>query len=351
MSLKGLLFFSSVVSTSVYMNASGGFQPSIALLIISSTYFLICSGRLLIANNLAVKSTVIFLLYTIISNGIWSFSIGEIAVSSFQQIFNLYIFLSFCTYCSSLRRRSVNLLIVGLIFTLMSYLVLATAQIGRYNFPPRYNGFFNDPNQMSYWLLCIVSLIVCFTYEHNHKRRGFNSIIAWGLGFITVVLHTLSRSGLVGFVTQMYWVVGKKLFIGLLCLLFVIGFNFITYFETGLLRFASVSLSEELYERGYLVPLNRPEFLIFGAGHGGYGRFDLPHEIHSSLIGAMVYYGIPVTSLFCLGILFSNVAPVAKVCFISLLAYGMTTYGLRTPIFWLTMAVIVSTKNHEADRV
>jgi hypothetical protein len=87
---------------------------------------------------------------------------------------------------------------------------------------------------------------------------------------------------------------------------------------------------------------NHPEYLIFGAGEGGYNRFDTfieDHEMHSSFGTIVFCYGIPGTILFIMFVfsLLKKLPWYYVLYSLPLFSYGVTHMGLRFTIFWVAL--------------
>src|SRR5262249_23015217 len=101
-------------------------------------------------------------------------------------------------------------------------------------------------------------------------------------------------------------------------------------------------------ERGYDRIVNNPEYLVFGAGEGGYIRFAentmiRSHELHSSGGTLLFCYGIAGTFLFLL-FLFQiiRVAHMRQIMIVlPTAAYGLSHQGLRVTLFWVFLALMV----------
>jgi hypothetical protein len=116
-------------------------------------------------------------------------------------------------------------------------------------------------------------------------------------------------------------------------------------------RFSTQSIQLQLEIRGYMRLVEFPQYLVFGAGQGLDGRFMEPfegryiYEIHSSIIAPLFYYGV-----IGFGLLFSSFFLMARerlvgwqwFVFAAPFVYGLFTYGLRTPIFWIMLATLYS---------
>ena len=347
MTLSSTLAAVSIIFSGIYTHASGGVQPSLIFLFMTSCYYLWVSGFILVSRNSGFYSVISFLFYSVLVN-VYSAMYGfDTLLSGAQQFFNIIVFTGFYCYFKKLPYKSNRRLSYLLTIVIAVYFLLAISGTGRYDFEPRYNGFFNDPNQMAYWILCVVIIAANYKPRTRSVRRSVwptHQVFQYLLGLTVIAFFNYSRSGLLG---MMFLGIGR---VNLRVLFFVtlvlgfIGFYYINNLPNIEVasRCLSASIEEEIMNRGLLTPFHFPEYLVFGAGHGSYARFELGHEIHSSIIGSFVFYGIPATLVFILGVLFSRLHIRAKLCFVALLAYGMTTYGFRTPIFWIAMASIIS---------
>ena len=351
--MKNFLFILSVISTSIYIGSSGGFQPFVLILILTGLFFIISDLPRFLPSKISSLLVVFFLIYTIFVNLFWSLSAEETIISAYQQVFNLFIFVSFFSYFKLLSLRGARAVAIWLVIVVLVYLILAVLGIGRYTFAPRYNAFFNDPNQMAYWLLCVIVITsnLDLLEKTNSKRRD---LISWIAGFITSMLFTKSRSGMVGFIIYFSRFINVKFFLLVVPVIILALAVFSEFFQLlpNLLRLSGLAIDYEIEQRGIFVPFDYPQYLFFGSGHGNYERFNLPHEVHSSLFGSFLYYGIPATLIFVFAVLFSKIPISSKISFLALLAYGITTYGFRTPIFWIAIASILNSgfikhKQHE----
>ncbi|TVU61490.1 hypothetical protein FQP88_14340 [Vibrio atlanticus] len=116
-------------------------------------------------------------------------------------------------------------------------------------------------------------------------------------------------------------------------------------------RIESTDTESQVDIRGYNLLYDFPEYLITGAGQGAEYRFERTHEIHSSWAAIIFYYGIPGTIMFVIFIMkIMNKMPIFnRVYFMAPFLYGISTYGLRTPIFWIMISVIASIYMNEVN--
>jgi hypothetical protein len=104
------------------------------------------------------------------------------------------------------------------------------------------------------------------------------------------------------------------------------------------------SVRTQLLVRGYIRFVEAPQFLLYGAGQGGddrFGEFEgYVYEIHSSLAAVLFYYGILGLILF-LAFIWKLFPIKHNLLFLSpLFVYGLFTYGLRAPYFWIALGFL-----------
>jgi len=298
--------------------------------------------------------------------------------------FAFMVYMFFCNVVWSILEQDTSFLI-SLVFWVFSFLLMATLLIaqddlgldvalrrsaflgvvillifwalglGRYNYGFRYNGYFNDPNQMAFWVLCASAV---YFYLSDRKNRYL--VLLLSLTALFVIFTTSSRSALLGAVFIMLaaslrfmgvgagFALGNKIVYTCLavCLIPVAAYLILgTEAAVGLFdRFANTNFGEQAELRGYTRILNYPEYLLFGAGQGLDSRFDSVHEVHSSWVAVLFYYGLIGAGLFLYLLMktFLKLDMAGKLVFIAPIMYGISTYGLRTPIFWFFLASAVS---------
>jgi hypothetical protein len=290
-----------------------------------------------------------FLIITIFINSIYAvihFNFDFIISSSHYVFGILTTYLTIFTLAKSNYKD--NLLKI-LVLTLFLLVFLWNFGLGDYKFLPRYNGFFNDPNQMAHWALCTLAMI--FLLNDKNNFLNYTSLILTTI----IILVSLSRSGLMGlsFVIFALIIPSKKniivisfLLISLLIFLFSINISenkIYESYENITTRLSDSDFNEQADTRGYNRAFQYPEYLIFGSGQGEDYRFNSDVEIHSTWMGILFYYGF---FTFCYFIYFlyqllRNLKLIQIGVIMGPLIYGFSTFGLRTPIFWLMLGVII----------
>uniref|UniRef100_UPI004047A637 O-antigen ligase family protein n=2 Tax=Roseivirga sp. TaxID=1964215 RepID=UPI004047A637 len=231
--------------------------------------------------------------------------------------------------------------------------------------------FFTNPNQLGYYSLC--GLAIVLVLESMIKLPKLVVYLSFFL-FSYLALVSVSKAALGAMIILFgTYLIANKVFSinNILAVIVVggIGFFAITKSEFGQ-RFQKNLEARNLNEadrpdeitewqyRGYDRISNHPEYLVFGAGKGGYNRFDTfieNHEIHSSFGTIVFCYGIPGTVLFLLFIysLLKKLPWFYLVYSLPLFAYGVTHMGLRFTIFWvaLMMFPIIRAERQRVDQL
>ena len=215
--------------------------------------------------------------------------------------------------------------------------------------------FFTNPNQLGYYSLCGLAIVLVLeTMIKIPKLWVYLSFFLFS--YLALVSVSKAALGAMAILFGAYLIANKIFSIrNILAIVVVGGFGFfgLTQSEFGK-RFQQnletrnineADRPEEITEwqyRGYDRISNHPEYLVFGAGEGGYNRFDTfieNHEIHSSFGTIVFCYGIPGTVLFILFILslLKKLPWFYLVYSLPLFAYGVTHMGLRFTIFWVAL--------------
>ena len=288
-----------------------------------------------------------FSLYAFVLNAVWVIKLNDLSFlrDNFYILYNFLIFISLLLLMPkhAFAERGV---IIGGVAGILFLLLVWILGYGRYNSGLRYNGFFNDPNQMAFWVLCVSA--ICILLSKSQVTRVVVLFLA-----VFLVTLTLSRSGLLGIVPLVLggllivlssFSLQKRLVMLAVIPVSVLALAYFGYFEFLIPlidRFLTTDFATHGDIRGYTRILNYPEYLMFGAGKGLDWRFGTHYEIHSTWAGILFYYGVVGLGLvlFALYKIASRLTVAEKLLFLAPLAFGFATYGFRTPIFWVFLAV------------
>jgi hypothetical protein len=275
---------------------------------------------------------------------------SSFVTSAIQMVFDMIVYLAVYNMLMKYDRCFRTLIAALLVGVLIQWVVYFSG-FGNYYFYPRYSGTFNDPNQMAYWFLCIVC---CAISVHNYREISIWVIWPIIASFFYFSFLTMSRSVVLAIpfivIAISYKVLGRKRLIRyfiLLVPLVIVSISLVSKDITLLERFSNVDIKEQLHERGYYRIIDYPEYTLIGAGHGYHERFNigkpigqLSAEVHSTPVGLLFYYGIFGLLLIAVFFwkIFKRLGAVDRLLFFSVFAYGIATYSVRTPIFWVLMA-------------
>ena len=315
----------------------------------------------------------VFGFYTLVINGYYYFSLQNVdfLFSIFYWGYNVLLFIALSHLLShSSRVRSV----LPYAFLLCIAIILILWSVGylRVNiFDNRFMGQFNDPNQMGNWLLCAFIGLFFLTDKGVLRNRYFQLLI---LIIVALLISAASsRSATFGLVPLLIGFIWLRFFreklslpkpvlvlilgVAIVSIVAILGTKVNTHVdmtnldsslkqEMPLKRLLTTDWQSEAKLRGYFRPSEYPKYLIFGAGHGDEARFNSEHEIHSSFLSVFFYYGVFGLILF-LGFLhqvFRRLSLPEALMLSAPFVYGLFTYGFRTPIFWVLMAIVVATR-------
>ena len=215
--------------------------------------------------------------------------------------------------------------------------------------------FFNNPNQLGYFALTTATLLVIC----SHRAKLIRGALPVGLisGLYLAAL-SLSKAALLGYAllsliewlhlpARMRWrlaFAAGAVVIGVV-LSGVVDRWLILSNVSARLQSVGSSSDDNLAARGYGRIVSYPQYLAFGSGEGEPSRWVLGQakELHSSWGTILFAYGFLGLSLF-VGFLVSTAqtAGLRRFAYLTpLFFYGLTHQGLREPLFWVTIAMIL----------
>lgn len=215
--------------------------------------------------------------------------------------------------------------------------------------------FFTNPNQLGYYSLCGLSIVLVL--ESMIKIPKFIVYSSFFLfGYLALTSVSKAAMGALIILIGAYLLANRLIsFTNIFAVIIVGGLGYFALMNTEFGKNFQRNLElRELNEadrpdqiteweyRGYDRITNHPAYLVLGAGEGGYNRFDTfieGHEMHSS-VGTIVFcYGIPGTILFVMFVwsLLRGLPWYYFIYSLPLFSYGITHMGLRFTIFWVAL--------------
>ena len=225
--------------------------------------------------------------------------------------------------------------------------------------------FFNNPNQLGYYILVIYTL---FTVIPS-KLRSYK-LVVFGMLIMAsyLVLFSLSRGAFIGVLLLNVIIFLKEgfkfkftsllfmIFIGLGSFLIVSNTDFVSNKLDSLQQRneqKKSSIEREIKVRGYDRIFNNPIYLLYGAGEGGVDRFDTfnKKELHSGFGTLLFCYGIFGFVLFALFFykviqysLFKNLLLLSPI-----LLYNLSHHGLRNTLLWILLGFVFVVSYYNDD--
>ncbi len=219
----------------------------------------------------------------------------------------------------------------------------------------RYMIMFQNPNQLGFWGLIV---ILMFTSINQHIILNRPFLLYFGILTASFfVMASISQAAIIVLVLLLlvflFLVFRKSPFI---FILFFFGISFTTYSfleqkaldDIELTRVLITRIDSDLLNendndnnlegRNYNRIWENPEYLIFGAGESGYGRFgNDTNEIHSTFGHILFSYGFVGLILFVSSLLKVTLDSfrIISIIFLIFLMYTLTHNVLRWPLFWV----------------
>ncbi|MBM1142732.1 hypothetical protein GN155_003000 [Alcanivorax sp. ZXX171] len=342
----------ALVFSPFYVFPSGYPQPSSFLFVLFLLSVAWASlGRIRVGNGQGFFALILFYVWVLVVNTIW----GVVQQSYDYMLFPVYLTFNILVFVAIIfllskgpgYRRAIS----WVLFVMVQILFGAwLAGLGRYDFDPRYNGFFNDPNQMAFWVLCVLAIYLYLSDAGTLFRTLMISTSVF------LIILTMSRSAVAGLLAMSVGVIWeasngkggmlKRFFLVFSFVAFVSLFFFSSIHSDKIdavsSRFDEVSVADQLDTRGYTRIRDYPQYLLFGAGQAEDARFGARYEIHSTWAALLFYYGIIGLFLFlCFLFLVIRRMSLGQVLVaVGPLVYGFSTFGARTTIFWVFCAVL-----------
>ena len=304
----------------------------------------------------------VFVIYIFIVNSIWSMTPnGDFSMLK-NSLFYTYNFMAMLTVFfiySRFKGKLYKILYYSTGISVGIQLMLYFLGLGRQYSSYRQIIFFNNPNQLGYFGLLAVTLIMV-SYKKATNRAIATIVFLLSAFFLIAISH--SKAAIVAGIfiiasmvlpLKMTNNMQKKIktyLILLVVALIIINFikpellNQNRLFDSVKKRILSIGADadDSLAERGYDRIIRYPQYLIFGAGEGALERFNTHIEIHSTIGTVLFSYGIIGFTIFAFIIIlvmwkqtFANNSLI-----ISVLAYGLTHQGLRQTLFWILLSML-----------
>ena len=246
----------------------------------------------------------------------------------------------------------------------------------------RYMGTFNDPNQLAFFLFLMI--LLGYLYVCTKKDRTYP---VFYLLTLPVLYATKSTGILLGFISFTFFAsiyyfyqitahyrFSKKLWfilfsaISLFTVIFLIqiwpsdnfdvknlDYTMISRIQEKLWKISHGGLTSLILDRGIEKLLLYPQYILWGAGEGGFDRFTLAsqiNEIHCCLLSILFCYGIVPTCIL-LKWLWKNLKCNSKAVWCAIAGLLIESFFLinyRQPLFWMILIYHSFTKEDNKNK-
>ena len=351
----------------LYISDSGAAQIA-DLLIIAFVFFDILknNGKMNVGKNANITRFFFALvLYQFILNLIWSGITDDMTMNykTLYYIFNMIVF----SHCLCIGNRIGSSELKKAIGK-GSFLAIIIATIGILFYDSgrqRVTGFFENPNQLGYFALIMLTVVVICHREM--PKYMIVSIVVFSIWASIISMSKATIISIFGYSTLLVLfnrkkATLKKLIIQVTLIVFVFSsiyvflfsdLSFITSNKTILVaRNRVINLMNEndsdLGEgRGYSRVLEVGENILWGTGEGAYERFVTKNgkEVHSTFVSLLTCYGLIGLS----GYLYIFKKAIGKgavmkqniINLSGLILYSITHNGIRNTLLWCILALIL----------
>ncbi len=349
------LLFLGVGLLPIYIYGSGNLQPTHAILLVFSLSAMLTHGFTPEKWNVAMM---VLALYALIIEAAYSLGGGNPA-SMLNAVFFLYNFILAYGVWQFCRFNGVKMVAWGLV----GAAVLGLMSIGFFgvdivvrDYGIRETGGFNNPNQLGYFAVCLLSMSYLFSVRGLYSRAV--TYLMYGIS-ITLAIASLSKAAMVATFVVLFLASNPKMtrqFILPWTIAILLGLTVVTYMVTSgsmddyLFAQRLSGMTEEkdssLESRGYFAFLQASPFAAI-VGLGTDQVVDiLKHEVHSTIASVFNVLGFIGGGLFMTVLflwakhVYRSFGFVGVICVVGPpMIYGITHNGSRFAIFWILVAV------------
>jgi len=345
----------------IYLFSSGLPQIADLLLVLLVIVNIFYDNKMLKGINKHKKIAFLFTLfvsYIIVVNGVWTIVTGTpMIMPSLWYIYNVLavfvVFALYYTFGDRLYYIIFNSVVISL--GLQACLVFFTISQGS-----RLTLFFNNPNQLGYYAVLSLAIIMLIAQKIDVNGKMFLGGIIFSLILVTV---SFSNAAIISSLAMLivYLFIKKrnkqlnKIGLFFICV-FSIGF-LVYFFNPGIINKVPIlngisnrmeSAVEigagQLQYRRYDIIYNYSQYLVLGAGEGNTRSRVGSGEIHSTFGSILFSYGLVGLSLFML-IIFTMIHRQKFYTYYPVLfpfLYGFVHNGTRSTFLWILFGLIIT---------
>ena len=264
-----------------------------------------------------------------------------------MMILTINIFMNFNTMSFLLTKYAI---ILSVILELFLLLLESKSSV-------RTSGTFNNPNQLGYWCVLILSCWLLIKDDKSLKLDDYFILFAnCYMTFLSASRAAIAGILLLLFLACVYFRINKiavtYVFLAIVAALLihpalfdVVSTEFSQQFAGIGHRLETKGYGDSADGRAYDWVLKYPENLFFGAGEGALERFRAhggAKEIHSTLVSLIFTFGV-VGLLTFLGIVrtvFKGASVMIYTLLLPVFLYGLTHNGIRFTFLWVFFGLV-----------
>lgn len=357
-SLELFLLWMGVALFPLYLLPSGSPQISHFFLILLSIVWIYRNGLSISVIKQIIPLAILLFIITI-RQSIYSITINDFFLTpALFYIYNFIILIVIIDICNREKDRALDILktgiFIGLLVTYIGifYKGFSFKIEGDSDF--RAIGFFNNPNQLGYYAICVAGLFSILFVTNTINLFTFSLGL---LLCIILVFISLSKAAIISIFFYIPFIIKKlntsMLLISILVLICIFygihDKDFSGYKLIARLGTTGHQNDDSLYGRGYATLFDPDIRLIYGWGEGFVLTTSFKGEVHSTLGNILISYGIIGFSIFCwflvrlIKLLYINNGFLIAFSLISpVFLYGLVHNGFRFSIYWVFTGALIS---------
>jgi hypothetical protein len=368
MKLAKILMMLAFFSYPYYIFPSGGFQPSVGVILCIFVSLLFITPKPF-TFSVNMRILVIYTVYAGLVNTYWYFQTddGTLLLHLTITMFGTFMFITLGSVFNNFTRSDAKMFLAAIFVTMATQAALLTLGIVKDVGGGRQIIWFNNPNQLGYFCVLAATIAVILSYYYKIKSFFVPLIIAIGIYLTAFTLSRASLGALVLFIPILLLFSNTLSLIKKVAIIMVLGVGFIfaadlylqsdTYaaLERRVERSQSAVSQTNAEVRHYDRIWKHPENLAFGAGKGGYARYsegeEKAQEIHNLFLSVLFSYG--VVGLLLYMIFWFKAIPNFQVLIYMgpVIVYNMTHNGGRVIAFWFVLALIASASDRKLRKI
>lgn len=373
MNLTDVLFVAALATKPLYLQKSGTLQISDILFVLVFGLLFFNRSRIF-QNDLEKKWLSVFLLcmmYQFTVNAFWYYRIQRESLVDAAPLLksNLYYVFNFIVCLTIFQMRSVrgssHTLKLYLLGCFLSVIVALIGVLMNYRWRGRASGSFNNPNQLGYFCIVVLTAVTFFAKKIKPSLRLILVVFCVGMSLLSMSKASIVASAVLLFA---YFInsrdrVGPAKLVSVLLSIIAVGvvIYILMYADWEFLneqpivvslrrRLGSITTENDSdlgSGRGYDRLREIGLWVLSGVGEGANGRFATMtgKEVHSLYASFIVSYGF--IGFFMLIWIVSKPLFASKryfrslLCISGVLAYCVTHNGIRSTLLWALLAMLL----------